>query len=84
LRSVAPKNDYKDRVTGALIPSVKTTEIYKGSIAFIVLQLIMVAVVIIYPGLVTGGMDEGTKLDANEVMMQLENFLAYSKIFYLV
>ena len=73
LRSVAPKNDYKDRVTGALIPSVKTTEIYKGSIAFIVLQLIMVAVVIIYPGLVTGGMDEGTKLDANEVMMQLES-----------
>ncbi len=73
LRSVAPKNDYKDRVTGALIPSVKTTEIYKGSIAFICLQLIMVAAVILYPGMVTGGMDEGTKLDANEVMMQLEN-----------
>jgi TRAP-type mannitol/chloroaromatic compound transport system permease large subunit len=73
LRSVAPKNDYKDRVTGALIPSVKTTEIYKGSIAFICLQLIMVAAVIMYPGMVTGGMDEGTKLDANEVMMQLEN-----------
>jgi TRAP-type mannitol/chloroaromatic compound transport system permease large subunit len=73
LRSVAPKNDYKDRVTGALIPSVKTTEIYKGSIAFIILQLIMVAAVIMYPGLVTGGMDEGTKLDANEVMMQLES-----------
>ncbi|WP_416545914.1 TRAP transporter large permease subunit [Limnohabitans sp. DCL3] len=73
LRSVAPKNDYKDRVTGALIPSVKTTEIYKGSIAFIVLQLIMVALVIIYPGLVTGGLDEGTKLDANEVMQQLES-----------
>ena len=73
LRSVAPKNDYKDRVTGALIPSVKTTEIYKGSIAFICLQLIMVAAVILYPNMVTGGMDEGTKLDANEVMMQLEN-----------
>jgi TRAP-type mannitol/chloroaromatic compound transport system permease large subunit len=73
LRSVAPKNDYKDRVTGALIPSVKTTEIYKGSIAFIGLQLIMVAAVIMYPGLVTGGMEEGTKLDANEVMQQLES-----------
>ena len=73
LRSVAPKNDYKDRVTGALIPSVKTTEIYKGSIAFIGLQLIMVTAVIVYPGLVTGGMDEGTKLDADEVMQQLEN-----------
>lgn len=73
LRSVAPKNDYKDRVTGAVIPSVKTTEIYKGSIAFIGLQLIMVAAVIVYPGLVTGGMEEGTKLDANEVMQQLES-----------
>lgn len=73
LRSVAPKNDYKDRVTGALIPSVKTIEIYKGSIAFIGLQLLMVAAVIIYPGLVTGGMEEGTKLDANEVMQQLES-----------
>ena len=73
LRSVAPKSDYKDRVTGELIPSVKTSEIYKGSIAFIGLQLIMVVAVIVYPGLVTGGMDEGTKLDANEVMQQLED-----------
>ncbi len=73
LRSVAPKNDYKDRVTGALIPSVKTTEIYKGSIAFIGLQLIMVAAVIVFPGLVTGGMDAGVQLDATEVMQQLEN-----------
>jgi TRAP-type mannitol/chloroaromatic compound transport system permease large subunit len=73
LRSVAPKNDYKDRVTGVLIPLVKTTEIYKGSIAFICLQLIMVAAVILYPDMVTGGMDRGTQLDANEVMMQLEN-----------
>ena len=39
----------------------------------IIMVIIMVAMVIIYPGLVTGGMDEGTKLDANEVMMQLEN-----------
>lgn len=73
LRSVAPKNDYKDRVTGALIPSVKTTEIYKGSIAFIGLQLIMVTAVIVFPGLVTGGMDAGVQLDATEVMQQLEN-----------
>ena len=73
LRSVAPKNDSKDRVTGALIPSVKTTEIYKGSIAFIGLQLIMVTAVIVFPGLVTGGMDAGVQLDATEVMQQLEN-----------
>jgi tripartite ATP-independent transporter DctM subunit len=49
LRSVAAKNDYKDRVTGATIPAVTTAQIYKGSIAFIVLQVIMVAAVIAFP-----------------------------------
>ncbi|MEN9486312.1 MAG: hypothetical protein RJB37_4192, partial [Pseudomonadota bacterium] len=55
LRSVAAKKDYKDRVTGEMIPAVETSHIYKGSIAFIVLQLIMVAVVIAFPTLVSGG-----------------------------
>ncbi len=52
LRSVAAKSDYNDRITKARIPAVTTTQIYKGSIAFIVLQLIMVAAVIAYPNLV--------------------------------
>jgi TRAP-type mannitol/chloroaromatic compound transport system permease large subunit len=51
LRSVAARNDYKDRITGEKIPAVTTTQIYKGAIAFIVIQLIMVAAVIIYPQL---------------------------------
>ncbi|MCA3238340.1 MAG: TRAP transporter large permease subunit [Curvibacter sp.] len=73
LRSVAPKHDYKDRVTGALIPAVKTTQIYKGSIAFIILQLIMVAAIIAYPKLVIGGLDEGgPKVDADAVFEQMQ------------
>jgi TRAP-type mannitol/chloroaromatic compound transport system permease large subunit len=68
LRSVAAKEDYKDRVTGAAIPAVTTAQIYKGSIAFIVLQLIMVAVIIVYPKLVTGGIDEGVKIDADKAL----------------
>jgi TRAP-type mannitol/chloroaromatic compound transport system permease large subunit len=71
LRSVAPKNDYKDRITGESIPSVKTSEIYKGSIAFIILQLIMVAAVIIFPNLVTGGLKEGVKIDADAAFEQM-------------
>jgi TRAP-type mannitol/chloroaromatic compound transport system permease large subunit len=58
LRSVAPKSDYTDRITKARIPAVTTPEIYKGSIAFIVLQLIMVAVVITNPGLVSDNLDK--------------------------
>ncbi|TXI65187.1 MAG: TRAP transporter large permease subunit [Limnohabitans sp.] len=72
LRSVAPKRDYKDRVTGQNIPAVTTTEIYKGSIAFIVLQLIMVVAVITVPSLVTGGMDQKKGLDNEAVMEQLQ------------
>ena len=73
LRSVAPKNDYKDRITGENIPSVKTSEIYKGSIAFIVLQVIMVAAIIAFPNLVTGGLKEGVKIDADAAFEQMAN-----------
>jgi TRAP-type mannitol/chloroaromatic compound transport system permease large subunit len=71
LRSVAAKSDYKDRVTGETIPAVATSQIYKGSIAFIVLQVIMVAVVIAYPGLVTGGIDAGVKIDADKALQEM-------------
>jgi len=71
LRSVAPKNDYKDRVTGETIRAVSTAEIYKGSIAFIILQLIMVAAIIMAPSLVTGGLQEGVKVDAEAALEQM-------------
>lgn len=71
LRSVAAKKDYKDRVTGEMIPAVQTSEIYKGSIAFIVLQLIMVAVVIAYPSLVSGDGAQATKIDADQALEQM-------------
>ena len=71
LRSVAAKKDYKDRVTGEMIPAVQTSEIYKGSIAFIVLQLIMVAVVIAYPSLVSGDGAQATQIDADQALEQM-------------
>ena len=67
LRSVAARNDYTDSVTKQRIPAVTTAQIYKGSIAFIVLQLIMVAVVITYPGLVTGNIEKAQKVDESQV-----------------
>jgi TRAP-type mannitol/chloroaromatic compound transport system permease large subunit len=66
LRSVAAKTDYVDRITGRLIPAVTTTQIYKGSIAFIVLQVIMVAAVVFNPGLVSGGIKKVEKIDADK------------------
>nr|WP_216654867.1 TRAP transporter large permease subunit [Pseudogemmobacter hezensis] len=53
LRSVAPTRAYKDRVTGATIQPVTSTQIYLGAIPFLCIQLIMVAIVIAFPGIVT-------------------------------
>ncbi len=72
LRSVAAKFDYTDRVTGKTIAAVKTMEIYKGSIAFIILQLIMVVVVIAFPDLVTGGIEQKDSLNSEQILNQLE------------
>lgn len=72
LRSVAAKSDYVDRVTKATIPAVTTTQIYKGAIAFIILQLIMVAVVIRYPGLVLDSLNTGPKVDPNSIQIEAE------------
>jgi TRAP-type mannitol/chloroaromatic compound transport system permease large subunit len=72
LRSVAAKRDYRDRITGASIPAVTTPQIYKGSIAFIVLQLVVVGLVIAYPQLVTGNMDTGpSKIDADKALQEM-------------
>ncbi len=72
LRSVAAKFDYKDRVTGKTIPAVQTVEIYKGSIAFICLQLVMVVAVVVFPVLVTGGIEKAETLNSDQIMEQLE------------
>ena len=75
LRSVAPKADYTDRVTHERIPAVTTGQIYQGAVAFIALQVIIVAAVIAFPGLVSGNIDKGPQLDADQVRQQLEQGL---------
>lgn len=52
LRSVAPREPYKDRVTGAMTAPVTTGQIYWGAIPFVVIQCIMVALIIAFPAMV--------------------------------
>src|SRR3990167_800894 len=73
LRSVAPRKDYKDRVTGKTIAGVRTTEIYKGSIAFIFIQILMVGIIMTNPGLVTGNLDKAPTMSEEDVMKRLES-----------
>ncbi len=73
LRSVAAKKDYKDVVTGQTIPAVQTSQIYKGSIAFICLQAVMVVAVIAFPSLVTGGIEKGVAIDADKALQIMQD-----------
>ncbi|MBT9614295.1 MAG: TRAP transporter large permease subunit, partial [Burkholderiales bacterium] len=52
LRSVAPKADYVDKVTGKLTGGVSTAQIYWGAVPFVLIQIAMVAMVIAFPQLV--------------------------------
>jgi len=73
LRSVAARNDYTDQITKQRIPAVTTAQIYKGSIAFIILQVMMVAAIIAFPGMVTGSLGEKVKVDESAVTDMLNN-----------
>ena len=73
LRSVAARSDYDDVITGERIKAVTTTQIYKGSIAFIFLQVIMVAVIVFNPGIVTGNLEKEIVVDENAIENMLEN-----------
>ncbi|UHL64606.1 TRAP transporter large permease subunit [Paralcaligenes sp. KSB-10] len=80
LRSVAPKEDYHDRVTGKLIPRVTTGQIYWGSIPFICIQIAMVAAVLVFPRMVTHYKDGAVTVDASKV--QFGNTSAYGSDSY--
>lgn len=72
LRNVAPRHDYVDRVTGARIPRITTEQIYRGAVAFVVLQVVMIGVLIMKPGLVTDRLDAGPAVDPANVIIKIE------------
>jgi tripartite ATP-independent transporter DctM subunit len=53
LRSVAPREDYIDKVTGRPIAGVTTGQIYRGAIPFVVVQLVMVILIVSFPELIS-------------------------------
>jgi tripartite ATP-independent transporter DctM subunit len=70
LRSVAPAREYLDKLTGKLTPPVTTGQIYWGAVPFVVIQVIMVAIVIAFPGLVTGNLVK-SKVDPSKIEINI-------------
>lgn len=70
LRSVAPVSAFLDRVTGKRIEAVKTTQIYRGSVVFVLIQVLVLAAVIVFPQLVTGNLDAKIEVDLDTIRIE--------------
>ena len=71
LRSVAPREAFIDRVTGKRTEGVTTGQIYLGAIPFVVIQVIMVVLVIMFPAMVMHYKGTGTHIDPNKVKIEI-------------
>ena len=61
LRSVAP-------------PAVKSTHIYWGALPFVGIQILMVAIVIAFPQLVTGNLDKAQEVDLDTIKIEAPTY----------
>ena len=61
LRSVAP-------------PTVKTSEIYWGAIPFVLIQILMIGLVIVFPQMVTFGLDKTVAVDLDTIKIEVPDY----------
>ena len=61
LRSVAP-------------PTVKTSEIYWGAIPFVLIQILMIGLVIVFPQMVTFGLDKTVAVDLDSIKIEVPDY----------
>jgi len=73
LRSVAPDKPFTDRITGRRVAGVKTIDIYRGSVPFVLLQLTMVVALVVFPGLVTDVLNRGEKVDLETIKIEVQS-----------
>jgi len=71
LRSVAPRESFLDRVSGKRTDGVTTGQIYWGAVPFVVIQVIMVLMVILFPAMVMHYKGAGSKIDPNKVKIEI-------------
>ncbi|MFH5774468.1 TRAP transporter large permease subunit [Paracoccus sp. NGMCC 1.201697] len=69
LRSVAPKEAYIDKVTGKRMEPVTTAQIYWGAVPYVFIQLLMVGIVMTFPGLVMHY--KGPPIDTSNVKIEI-------------
>ena len=71
LRSVAPREAFLDRITGKRTEGVTTGQIYWGAVPFVVIQVIMVVLVILFPAMVMHYKGTATGIDPDKVKIEI-------------
>jgi TRAP-type mannitol/chloroaromatic compound transport system permease large subunit len=74
LRSVAARVPYLDRVTGKKIEPITTGQIYWGAVPFVGIQLLMVALVIMFPGMVMHYKGTAAEVDPSTIQIDIPGF----------
>jgi TRAP-type mannitol/chloroaromatic compound transport system permease large subunit len=72
LRGVAPTEDYTDRITRKPVARVTTGQIYMGAIPFVLIQIVMVGLIIAFPGLVSGGLGKQKEVDTTNIQIEIQ------------
>jgi TRAP-type mannitol/chloroaromatic compound transport system permease large subunit len=72
LRSVAPADDYTDRKTGRTIAKVTTGQIYWGAVPFVLIQVLMVGLIIVFPNIVSGGLAKRADIDISNIKIDIQ------------
>ncbi len=74
LRSVAPRAPYVDRITGETIAPITTGQIYWGAAPFVIIQVVMIALTITFPGMVMRYKAGEIHIDASKIEIQAPAF----------
>jgi TRAP-type mannitol/chloroaromatic compound transport system permease large subunit len=69
MRSVSPSAPYKDKVTGKKVAGIATTQIYRGAVAFIAIQAIMIGITAAFPGIAITR--ERPAVDTQDIQIEL-------------
>ncbi len=71
LRSVAPMKEYLDKLTGKIMAPVTTMQIYWGAVPYVIIQVIMIGLVILFPQMVMVYKSEAPTVDPSKIQIDL-------------
>ena len=71
LRSVAPIKEYVDKLTGKITAPITTMQIYWGAVPYVIIQVIMIGIVIVFPQMVMVYKSDASTVDPTKIQIDL-------------